>query len=394
MNVWNTPERIALREMVTSFTEKEIAPHLPDWEDAGLLPRELHQKAAAAGLLGIGFAEEVGGSGGDVVDATIMTEAVLAGGGSSGVLASLFTHGIAIPHIVDSKNADLVDRYVRPTLAGEKIGSLAITEPGGGSDVSGLTTRAVRDGDEYVVTGAKTFITSGVRSDFVTTAVRTGGSGFGGISLLVIDQGLPGFTVSKPLRKMGWHCSDTAELTFDAVRVPASNIVGDVDGGFGLIVNQFVNERLSLATQAYATAQRSLDLAIEYSKQRETFGKPLATRQVIRHKLVEMHSRTAAARALTREAVEKAALASSVPSDGVAGGSAATEGPLLEAVVAKNVSVAACEWVVSEAVQIFGGMGYMRESEVERHYRDARILGIGGGATEVMTDLAAKLMGL
>ncbi len=378
MNPWNTPERRALRDMVTSFTEKEIAPHLPGWEDAGLLPRELHQRAAEVGLLGIGFPEELGGSGGDIIDATIMTEAVMSAGGSTGVLASLFTHGISIPHIVDSKNADLIDRYVRPTLAGDKIGSLGITEPGGGSDVSGLTTRAVLDGDEYVVNGAKTFITSGVRADFVTTAVRTGGDGFGGISLLVIDKGTPGFTVSKPLRKMGWHCSDTAELTFDDVRVPAGNIVGEVDGGFGLIVNQFVNERLSLATQSYATAQRSLDLAVEYARQRETFGKPLITRQVIRHKLVEMHSRTAAARALTHEAVEKAA---------------AGESPLLEAVVAKNVSVAACEWVVSEAVQIFGGMGYMRESEVERHYRDARILGIGGGATEVMTDLAAKLMG-
>lgn len=378
MNVWNTPERVALREMVTSFTEKEIAPHLPDWEDAGLLPRELHQKAAEVGMLGIGFSEEVGGSGGDIIDATIMTEAVLSAGGSTGVLASLCTHGIAVPHIVDSGNADLIDRYVRPTLAGQLIGSLGITEPGGGSDVSGLTTRAVRDGDHYIVNGAKTFITSGVRSDFVTTAVRTGGEGFGGISLLVIDKGLPGFTVSKPLKKMGWHCSDTAELTFDDVRVPVGNIVGEVDGGFGLIVNQFVNERLSLATQGYATAQRSLDLAVAYARDRETFGKPLIARQVIRHKLVEMHSRTAAARALTRDAIELAA---------------AGESPLLEAVVAKNVSVAACEWVVSEAVQIFGGMGYMRESEVERHYRDARILGIGGGATEVMTDLASKLLG-
>jgi len=378
VSVWDTPERTALREMVTSFTEKEIAPHLPDWEDAGLLPRELHQRAAEVGLLGIGFAEDVGGSGGDIIDATIMTEAVLAGGGSTGVLAGLFTHGIAIPHIVDRGSDDLVDRYVRPTLAGDLIGSLGITEPGGGSDVSGLTTRAVLDGGEYVVNGAKTFITSGVRSDFVTTAVRTGGPGFGGISLLVIDKGLPGFTVSKPLRKMGWHCSDTAELTFDDVRVPAGNIVGEVDGGFALIVDQFVTERLSLAAQGYATAQRALDLAIAYARERETFGKPLLTRQVIRHKLVEMHSRTAAARALTREAVEIAA----------AGGS-----PLLEAVVAKNVSVAAAEAVVSEAVQVFGGMGYMRESEVERHYRDARILGIGGGATEVMTDLAAKLMG-
>jgi acyl-CoA dehydrogenase len=378
VSVWTTPERVALRDLVTTFTQKEIAPHLPDWEDAGLLPRELHVATARAGLLGLGFGEDVGGSGGDIVDATIMTEALLAGGGSTGVLASLFTHGIAIPHIVASGSADLVDRYARPTLAGELIGSLAITEPGGGSDVSALTTRAVREGDEYVVNGAKTFITSGVRADFVTAAVRTGGPGFGGISLLVIDKGSPGFTVSRPLKKMGWHCSDTAELAFDDVRVPAGNIVGDVDGGFGLIVDQFVTERLSLAAQGYATAQRALDLAVAYARDRETFGKPLITRQVIRHKLVEMHSRTAAARALTRDAVEQAA----------AGGS-----PLLEAVVAKNVSVAACEWVVSEAVQIFGGMGYMRESEVERHYRDARILGIGGGATEVMTDLAAKLLG-
>jgi acyl-CoA dehydrogenase len=386
VSLWDTPERRALREMVTSFTEKEIAPHLPAWEDAGVLPRDLHRKAADVGLLGIGFSEDVGGAGGNIIDATIMTEAVLAGGGSTGVLASLCTHGIAIPHIVDAgarpdagpQALELVDRYVRPTLAGELIGSLGITEPGGGSDVSGLTTRAVLDGGEWVVNGAKTFITSGVRSDFVTTAVRTGGPGFGGISLLVIDKGLPGFTVSAPLKKMGWHCSDTAELTFDDVRVPAGNIVGEIDGGFGLIVGQFVNERLSLATQGYATAQRALDLAVAYARDRETFGKPLITRQVIRHKLVEMHSRTAAARSLTRDAVEQAAAGAS---------------PLLEAVVAKNVSVAACEWVASEAVQIFGGMGYMRESEVERHYRDARILGIGGGATEVMTDLAAKLLG-
>ena len=219
-------------------------------------------------MLGIGFAEELGGSGGDIVDATIMTESVLAGGGSTGLLASLFTHGIALPHIIDSGNADLIDRYVRPTLAGQMIGSLAVTEPGGGSDVAGITTRAVRDGDDFVVTGAKTFITSGVRSDFVTTAVRTGGEGFGGISLLVIDKGLPGFAVSTPLKKMGWHCSDTAELTFDEVRVPAANIVGEVDGGFVLVMQQFVNERVSLAAQAYATAQRALDLTVAYARER------------------------------------------------------------------------------------------------------------------------------
>ena len=246
------------------------------------------------------------------------------------------------------------------------IGSLGVTEPGGGSDVANIRTRATTDGDEFVVNGAKTFITSGVRADFVTTAVRTGGEGYRGISLIVIDKNTPGFTVSRPLKKMGWHCSDTAELSFDNVRVPAANIVGEVDGGFVLIMEQFLNERLSLAVQAYATAQRALALAVAYARERETFGRPLIQRQVIRHKLVDMHRKTAAARALTRLAVEKA----------VAG-----EGPILEAVLAKNQSVEACEWVVSEAVQIFGGMGYMRESEIERHYRDARILGIGGGAT-------------
>lgn len=377
-NIWDTPERTALREMVTSFTVKEVAPHLRDWEDAGQLPRDLHQRASDVGILGIGFPEELGGSGGDIMDATVMTEGVLAGGGSTGLLSALFTHGIALPHIVDSGNTDLIDRYVRPTLAGTMIGSLGVTEPGGGSNVAGITTRAVRDGDDFVVNGAKTYITSGVRSDFVTTAVRTGDDGWGGISLIVIDKGLPGFTVSAPLQKMGWLCSDTAELTFEDVRVPATQVVGEVDGGFVLVMQQFVNERVTMAVQAYATAQRALDLAVEYARQRETFGKPLIARQVIRHKLVEMHRRTDAARAVTRLAAERAA---------------SGENPILEAALAKNTAVEACEWVVSEAVQIFGGMGYMRESEVERHYRDARILGIGGGATEVLNDLAAKLLG-
>jgi len=382
VTIWNTPEREALRSAVEAFTRAEIVPNLPQWEDDGQLPRTLHKAIADAGLLAVGFDESVGGDGGTIVDAMVVTEAMLAAGGSSGLQASLFTHGISTPHIVDSGDQYLIDRYVRPTLAGEKIGSLGVTEPGGGSDVAGITTRAVRDGDHYVVNGAKTFITSGVRADFVTTAVRTGGEGHAGISLLVIDKDTPGFTVSKSLRKMGWHCSDTAELSFQDVRVPVQNLVGEENSGFYQIAQQFVSERLSLATQAYGTAQRALDLAVAYARERDTFGKPLIARQVIRHKLVEMHSRTAAARSLTRDAVERA-----------------VETPktdptlILDAVVAKNQAVAAVEWVVNEAVQIFGGMGYMRESEIDRHYRDARILGIGGGATEVMKDLAAKLLG-
>lgn len=381
-DLFETPERQALRAAVEQFTEREIAPHLPQWEDDGQLPRELHAATAKAGFLAVGYPEEVGGAGGDAVDACVVTEAMLAAGGSTGLQASLFTHSIALPHIIDAGDARLVDAYVRPTLAGDMIGSLGVTEPGGGSDVANLRTRAVRDGDHYVVNGAKTFITSGVRADFVTTAVRTGGDGHAGISLLVIDKETPGFTVSRSLRKMGWHCSDTAELAFDDVRVPVENLVGEENGGFYLVMQQFVGERLGLAVQAYGTAQRALDLAVAYARERDTFGRPLITRQVIRHKLVDMHARTAAARALTRQALVRSL---DVPKT--------DPSLILDAVTAKNVAVAAVEHVVHEAVQVFGGMGYMRESEIDRHYRDARILGIGGGATEVMKDLSAKLLG-
>ena len=381
-NPWTTPEREALRAAVEQFTRREIVPHLPQWEDDGQLPRELHAATAKAGFLSVGYAEEVGGAGGDSLDACVVTEAMLAAGGSTGLQASLFTHSIAVPHIIDAGDPALVDAYVRPTLAGEKIGSLGVTEPSGGSDVANIRTRAVRDGDHYVVNGAKTFITSGVRADFVTTAVRTGDEGHGGISLLVIDKDTPGFTVSKSLRKMGWHCSDTAELAFEDVRVPVENLVGEENGGFYLVMQQFVGERLGLAVQAYGTAQRALDLAVAYARERDTFGKPLIARQVIRHKLVEMHARTSAARALTRQAlVRSLETPKTDPS------------LILDAVTAKNVAVAAVEHGVPEAVQVFGGMGYMRESEIDRHYRDARILGIGGGATEVMKDLSAKLLG-
>ena len=382
MSEWDTPERLALRDAAAEFTRREIVPNLAAWEDAGELPRELHKRTAEAGLLAVGFPEEVGGDGGNMIDSAVATEAMLAAGGSTGLQASLFTHAIATPHIIDSGNTELIDRYVRPTLAGELIGSLGVTEPGGGSDVANIRTRAVRDGDNYVVNGSKTFITSGVRADFVTTAVRTGEDGHGGISLLVIDKNTPGFTVGRSLRKMGWHCSDTAELFFEDVRVPASNLVGEENGGFYLVMQQFVSERLNLAVQAYGTAQRALDLAVAYARERETFGRPLIARQVIRHKLVDMHTRTAAARALTQAALER-----SLTTD------KSDLNLIRDAVVAKNQAVDCVEFVVSEAVQIFGGMGYMRESEIERHYRDARILGIGGGATEVMKDLAAKLLG-
>ncbi len=378
-DLWTTPERVALRALARDVVAKEVAPHIEEWERDGELPRSLHKTFADAGLLGLGFAEEVGGSGGDSIDSAIVTEELLLGGGSGGLIASLMTHGISTPHIAKNGSPELVDRYVRPTLAGDLIGALAVTEPGGGSDVAGLRTRAVRDGDSWVINGAKTYITSGVRADFVTTAVRTGGPGHGGVSLVVVDKGTPGFSVSRRLDKMGWRCSDTAELAFDDVRVPLGNLVGQEGGGFVQIMQQFQSERISMAVQAYATAQRCLDLTLQWVKDRETFGRPLSSRQVVRHKLADMARRTWEAKTCTRAAMEQ----------WLASGDA-----VLEVSMAKNTACAACDHVVDEAVQLFGGMGYMRETEVERHYRDSRILRIGGGTDEIMNEIIAKRLGL
>lgn len=377
MGSWDTDERRALRASARRFTEAEIVPHLAAWEEAGALPRELHRRAAAAGLLGVGFPEEVGGQGGTAIDTLVVAEEIIQAGGSSGLVASLFTHGIGLPHLVEAGNLALVEKVARPVLAGEKIISLAITEPDAGSDVAGLTTRAVRDGDGYVVDGAKLFITSATRADFFTVAVRTGGDGAGGISLLLLERDMPGVTVSAPLRKMGWLCSDTAELTFSGVRVPAEHLVGEEDAGFYAIMGQFAAERLSLAVQAYATAQRCLDLTLAWVRDRRTFGRPLASRQVVQHRVAEMARQTDVARTYTRAVID----------DWQAGRNVVSQ-----VAMAKNTAVAACDFVVDNAVQLHGGMGYMRETEVERHYRDSRILGIGGGTNEIMTEIVAKLL--
>ena len=378
-----TSERDALRATAAEFTRREVVPHLQEWEDAGEIPRTLHRTAGDLGLIGVAFPESVGGSGGDLLDSVAMQEAMFEAGASSGLMAGLFTSGIALPHLAASGDTDLVDRFVRPTLAGELIGSLAITEPGGGSDVARIRTSAVRDGDHYVVNGAKTFITSGVRADFVTTAVRTGGPGHGGISLLVVEKGTPGFTVDRSLRKMGWHCSDTAELSFADVRVPVANLVGDEGTGFAQIADQFVVERIALAVHGYGIAARSLDLAAAYCRDRSTFGRPLAANQSVQHTLVEMRRQVEVARTYTRAVAARHA--AGAPDDRLS--------VVAEACLAKQTAVDCAAHVCDRAVQLFGGTGYMHGTEVERHFRDARLLPIGGGADEVLRDLTAKLMG-
>jgi len=377
-----TAELTALRQAAAEFTRREVVPHLQEWEDAGSVPRALHRTAAAQGLLGISFPEAVGGEGGDLLGSIAVQEGCFEAGASSGLMAALFTGGIALPHLAAHGSPDQVDRFVRPTLAGELIGSLAVTEPGGGSDVAAIRTTArlvTGDGDPYyLVNGTKTLITSGVRADFVTTAVRTGGPGHAGISLLVVEKGTPGFSVDRTLTKMGWHCSDTAELGFADCRVPAANLVGAEHSGFVQIAEQFVVERIALAVHAYGIAARSLALTAAYCRERETFGRPLIANQVVRHQLVEMRRQVLVARCYVRD---------------VAARSVAGEDVVAEACLAKQTAVDCASYVCDRAVQLHGGTGYLHGTEVERHYRDARILPIGGGATEVLTDLAARLLG-
>jgi acyl-CoA dehydrogenase len=299
-------------------------------------------------------------------------------GKSVGTVVGLGSHGIALPPILNTGTEEQKKRFVPPVLSGEKIAALAITEPGGGSDVASLTTRAVRDGDHYVVNGAKTFITSGCRADLVTCAVRTGGPSHSGISMLVVERGTPGFTVSRKLHKMGWWASDTAELSFVDCRVPVANLIGEENQGFIAIMQNFATERLYLAGNCVAIAELAYRESASYARERKAFGKSLSGFQVVRHKLADMATRIAAARALTNEAVAR-----HLAHEQVAG----------LAAMAKNTATDMCSFVVDQAVQIHGGYGYMREFVVERLFRDARLYPIGGGTREIMNEIICKLEG-
>ena len=372
-----TAEHEEFRVQARRFVERECVPHIDAWEQAGELPRELHRKAAAAGLLGVGFPEEYGGI--EVPDpyyGVILTEE-LARTGSGGLIASLMSHSIASPPIVHAGTPEQKARFLAPVLAGEKIAALAITEPGGGSDVASLRTTARREGGYYLVSGSKTFITSGMRADLVTVAVRTGEAGLGGISLLVIEAGTQGFTRSK-LDKMGWWCSDTATLYFDGCQVPAENLIGKENAGFMAIMHNFNNERIMLAAQAWAFAKVCYEEALAYARERQTFGKPLIARQAIRHKLVDMKMRIDAVKAQL---------------DVLCWRVSHKQMPVAEVCLLKNLATGTLEDCASEAVQILGGAGYLRGAKVERFFRETKVLSIGGGASEIMKDLAARQLG-
>jgi len=369
-------EHEAFRTTVRRFVATEIEPHAAEWDEAETFPRELYQKAAAIGLLQIGFPVAYGGIEADVFYRIIVAQE-LARAGAGGISASLNSHTIGAPPIAAAGSEALKARVLPGVLSGREISALAITEPDAGSDVANLKTTAKRQDGHYVVNGTKTFITSGMRADWYTVAVRTGGAGKSGISLIVIPRDAPGFTRT-PLKKMGWWSSDTATLYFENCEVPADHLLDEENRGFALIMQNFNTERLGMAASATAFARVCLDEAVVYARERKTFGRPLIEHQVIRHKLVDMAMRVNAAQAWLET------LAWRIEHD---------EKPVAEICMLKNHATQAMEFCAREAVQIFGGAGFMRGPKVERIYREVRVNAIGDGSEEIMRDLAARQMG-
>ena len=376
-----TDEHEQLRETVGRFVRSEIAPHVDEWEQAREFPRELFERCGELGFLGLKYPEELGGQGGDYVHDAVWIEELSRSGASGGVGAGLGGHtGIATPPIFNFGTPEQHERWLRPAIRGEKIGALGITEPGAGSDVASIRTFARRVEGGYVVNGSKTFITNGVRADFLVCAVKTTeGGGHHGLSFLVLERDMPGYEVTRKLEKMGWHSSDTGELSFTDVEVPEENRLGEENRGFYLIMANFAWERLLMALAAVGGMQRVFEVTLSYAKEREAFGRPIGRFQAIRHKFAEMATKMDASRAITYHALRLFA-------DG--------EDPISGVTMAKLFSQRAMVEIADECMQIHGGYGYMREYGIERALRDARLGSIGGGTDEIMKEiLGRQLMG-
>lgn len=371
-------EHRAFADAVRQFTENEITPYVHEWDLAGEVPRELYKKAGAIGIFGDGFDEQYGGHGQrDPLLRLIMFQE-LSKSGSGGVLASLLSNYIGLPPIQKFGSDETKAKYITPCMTGEKVAALAITEPSGGSDVARIKTTARLEGDHYIVNGSKTFITSGMHAHHFTTAVRTGGDGPAGVSMMVIDGDAEGVGRTK-LDKMGWLASDTATLYFDDVKVPVENLLGEEGAGFSMIVNNFNAERIDMAAQSTAFARVCFDEALNWARERETFGRRLADHQVIRHKLVEMDRQINASQAWVELLAWRLAQG---------------DDPVSEIAEAKVNATLTFESCAREAAQVLGGASYLRGDTVERLYREVRVQAIGGGSEEIMRDLASRQMGI
>jgi len=375
-----TAEHDAFRTQLRRFFEREVVPFAEQWDEEGAIPAELWPKAAAVGILGLGYPEQFGGTseGIDIWHSNILNEE-LARVAVGGIGATLMVHGIGLPPVINFAS-DAIKQQVAPAvLAGTKRISLAITEPGAGSDVAQLTTTARLEGDHYVVNGSKTYITGGMNADWFTTAVRTGGEGSRGVSMLLIPADAEGVSRTALDKKQGWWCSDTATLYFDNVLVPAGNLIGQENRGFSVIMNNFNSERLAMSAAMEAFSRVCLEDAVAWARERKTFGQRLADHQVIRHKVAEMKQRINATQAYLQKVCEAFQ----------AGQENAGDIALLKVQCSQTM-----EFCAREAMQILGGIGYMRGNRVERIYREVRVNAIGGGSEEIMRDLAARQYGL
>jgi len=369
-----------LRASIRRFVQSELRPRATEWEDARWFPNEVFTRMAALGFLGLKYPEEYGGQGGDYVHDAVLSEE-LSRGGSGGLAAGIGAHiGIATPPVWKFGTEDQKRRFLAPAIRGEKIAALGITEAGAGSDVAGLRTRAKRVDGGYLVNGSKTFITNGVRADYVVTAVKTTEEGgHQGLSFLLVEKGMEGFSVSQKLEKMGWHASDTGELSFDEVFVPEENLLGEENRGFYLIVANFQWERLLMALGAVGSMDAVIERSVGYMRERSAFGRPIGKFQALRHKLAEMALKLEASRDLTYHALRLFA---------------AGQDAIREVTEAKLLSQRAAFEVADDALQIHGGAGYMKEYELERVARDTRLGPIGGGTDEIMKEILSKQLGL
>ena len=378
-NPFDTEERRAFRKTITDFVRGEIMPHAFDWDEAGEVPWKLHQDIAALGVFGFGIDEKYGGLGFD--DAFMRADYAqeMSKCGVAGVMAAVGGRSISLAPIQALANESIKNRALKDIVQGRKSSSLAITEPGGGSDVAALTTTAKRDGEHYILNGSKTFITAGMKSDYFVVGARTGGTGLNGISLFFVEADMPGFSRTELSKKTGWWASDQATLYFDDVRVPIDNLMGPENRGFLAIMDNFNGERLGLVAGSLGMMKACLEDAISWAQQRKTFGKTLIQHQVIRHKIAEISVRIDVVEAYLNQ------ICASIENG---------ENPVAEISKAKFFATKSLEYVVSEAVQILGGAGYMRGCRIENIFRDYKVMAIGGGSEEIMRDLAVRQMGL
>ncbi|MBI4577974.1 MAG: acyl-CoA dehydrogenase family protein [Planctomycetes bacterium] len=370
-----TEEHQMIREAVRRFVESELTPHAQEWEAAQAFPVEVYRRMGELGFLGIHYPEALGGGGMDFFGAACMIEELTRSGMAGLNMAILVQAYMATPVIHALGTPDQQEEFLAPAIRGERIAALGVSEPGAGSDVSGIRTRAVRSGDDYVIDGQKTFITSGTRADFITLLVRTGADPHGGLSLVLFPTDTPGFRVGRSLRKMGNHTSDTAELYFEGCRIRRRLLLGEEGRGFYYLMAHFQEERLVAALAAVAHADRALEQALAYTAGRTAFGRPLDRMQVLRHRLADMACETEAARRLAYHATWLFSTGQSC---------------VTEVSMAKVVCTETCQRVVDSALQMHGGYGYIEEYPICRAYRDVRLLTIGGGTTEVMKEIVAR----